>query len=112
LQFAGRFKLKGNNNPDNSEALSKITLPLNSFFRGSRFGKSFVGDLTDLVRQAPDTGRGIDLAVVSHDRLRKQPPRASALHVAPELAIEIMSPSHTWKDAMEKIEPPPAPGRR
>ncbi len=99
----GKVKLSGNNNPDHSEVLGNITLPLKSFVRERRFGKVFVGDVTVLVRRGPDTGRGIDLAVVSHDRLRNQPPGASALHVAPELAVEIMSPSNTWEDVMEKI---------
>jgi len=99
----GRVKLMGNNNPDHSEVLLNVGEPLRAFVRRHDLGKAYGGDVTVLVRRGPDTGRGIDLAYVSRDRLAAQPAGVSALHVAPDLAIEIMSPSNAWDDVMEKV---------
>ena len=98
-----KVKLRGNNIPDHSEVLGNLTVPIKSFVQSNNLGKVFVGDVTVLVRRGPDTGRGIDLAFASHERLKAQPVGVSALHIAPELAVEIMSPSNSWDDVMEKI---------
>ena len=100
---SGKVKLMGNNNPDHSEVLLNVGEPLRAFVRKNGLGKAYGGDVTVLVRRGPDTGRGIDLAFVSRDRLAAQPAHVSALHVAPDLAIEIMSPSNAWDDVMEKV---------
>jgi len=100
---SGKVKLIGNNNPDHSEVLLNVGEPLRAFVRKHDLGKAYGGDVTVLVRRGPDTGRGIDLAFVSKARLAAQPAHVSALHVAPDLAIEIMSPSNAWDDVMEKV---------
>ena len=99
----GRVKLLGNNNPDHSEVLVNVTAPMKNFVKEQDLGRLFAGDVTVLVRRGPDTGRGIDLAFASHKTLEKQPAGVSALHIAPELAIEIMSPSNPWEDVQKKI---------
>ncbi|MEM7013811.1 MAG: Uma2 family endonuclease, partial [Verrucomicrobiota bacterium] len=99
----GKVVLMGNNNPDHSEILLNMGEPLRAFVREAKLGKAYGGDVTVLVRRGPDTGRGIDLAFVSNERLAKQPSGVSALHVAPELAIEIMSPSNEWDGVHKKI---------
>jgi len=100
----GKVKLMGNNNPDHSRVLLKIGAPLENFLREHPLGEAFAGDVTVLVRRGPDTGRGMDVAFVAHERLQAQPPRVSALHVPPNLAIEIMSPSNAWDDVMVKLK--------
>ena len=52
-------------------------------------------------RQA--TGRGADLAFVSNERLAEQPDDAAALVVAPEIIVEVISPSNAWDDVMAKM---------
>ena len=99
----GRVKLMGNNNPDHSEVLLNVGEPLRGFVRKHQLGKAYGGDVTVLVRRGPDTARGMDLAFASHERLKEQPAGVSALHIAPELAVEIISPSNAWDDVMEKI---------
>jgi Uma2 family endonuclease len=100
----GKVKLMGNNNPDHSEVVLNVGAPLKAYLNAQPIGKAFAGDVTVLVRRGPDTGRGIDLAFVSNDRLQAQPTRVSALHVAPNLAVEIMSPSNAWDDVMVKLK--------
>ncbi len=100
----GKVRLMGNNNPTHGEVLANLVaaMKLNLRDRPSS-GKIFCGDTTVLVRRGPDTGRGADLAFVSAERLKEQPKDAGALHVAPELIVEIMSPSNAWETVMEKI---------
>ena len=99
----GKVILMGNNNPNHSEVVGNVSFPLKAFLKSDPMGKLFVGDVTVLVRRGPDTGRGIDLAFVSNKRLKKQPDNVSALHVAPDLAIEITSPSNEWDELMKKV---------
>lgn len=51
----------------------------------------------------PDTVRGADVLFVSHDRLAEASPN-SYLDVAPELIVEVLSPSNRWIKIREKID--------
>lgn len=99
----GKVQLMGNNNPDHSEVLLNLGSELRVYVRKKKLGKVYGGDVTVIIRRDPDTSRGIDLAYVSHQTLQEQPAGVSALQVAPELAIEIMSPSNPWDDVLKKV---------
>jgi len=47
--------------------------------------------------------RGADVLFISHERLKDASPEGF-LDVAPELIVEIMSPSNAWEDVRQKIE--------
>ena len=51
----------------------------------------------------PDRVRGADLVVLSRRATPDGPPKGF-LEVAPELVVEIMSPSDTWQAVQEKLE--------
>ncbi len=60
------------------------------------------GETGIYIRRNPDTVRGMDIAVISRQRL---PTVADSgyLEVAPELVVEIVSPSDRWQDIEDKI---------
>ncbi len=100
----GKVKLMGNNNPNHGEVLGYLVTFLKLFLQQNQVGgKVFCGDTNILVRRGPDTGRGADLAYVSAERMTGQPANVSALHVAPVLIVEIMSPGNAWEAVMEKL---------
>ena len=72
------------------------------FVEQHNLGEVMVGEVGIYVRRDPDTIRAADLLYISHERLAK----ASAddfLNVAPELVVEIMSPSDRWLDVRRKL---------
>src|SRR5207249_9408031 len=57
-----------------------------------------------LVRVTPDTARGADICYLSYARLPAGVPLPeSPLEVAPELVIEVKSPSDLWTDLLTKV---------
>ena len=52
----------------------------------------------------PDSLVGIDVAYVSADLVAATPPNALIWNGAPVLAVEILSPSETQGDIVEKVE--------
>jgi Uma2 family endonuclease len=70
--------------------------------RKSGRGKVVGGEVGIFIRRDPDTVRAADLLYISHERLATRGPSAY-LDVAPELAVEILSPDDRWSDVMEKV---------
>ncbi|MDQ6670841.1 MAG: Uma2 family endonuclease [Chloroflexota bacterium] len=52
----------------------------------------------------PDTVLGPDAAVVGHDRLPPSANRSGYLELAPDLAVEIVSPSDRWTTVTDKVD--------
>lgn len=52
----------------------------------------------------PDTARGPDVSFVRAGLLPDLMPIQGAFRVAPDLAVEVISPSESWSDTEEKIE--------
>lgn len=55
------------------------------------------------VRSNPDTVRGGDVCFFSYDRLPKGDIPDGLLPVAPDLIVEVRSPSDRWKDVIVKV---------
>jgi Uma2 family endonuclease len=68
----------------------------------ANLGEVLVGEAGLYTQRNPDTVRGMDVAFISHARLA-QVRSKSFLDVAPELIVEIMSPSDRWVDVMTKL---------
>lgn len=76
---------------------------LESFVRPRKLGWVLVGEIGIYTRRRPDRVRAADVAFISRQRL-PQRPRRGYLEVAPELVIEIMSPTDSWEEARVKVE--------
>lgn len=76
---------------------------LEAYVERHKLGRVFVGEVGVYTSRNPDTVRGADVAFVSHGRLA-QVNSESYLDVAPELIVEVMSPSDAWQEVMEKLE--------
>jgi Uma2 family endonuclease len=57
-----------------------------------------------LLSRDPDTVRAPDIAFVAADRWHAAPPRESYWPGAPDLAVEVVSPSDTFQEVQEKVE--------
>ncbi len=75
---------------------------LRAFVQQHKIGEVLVGEVGIYTARHPDTVRGADVAYISIERMaRVQSP--SYLDVAPELAVEILSPDDRWGELMDKL---------
>jgi Uma2 family endonuclease len=77
-------------------------LVFGQFIRESKLGRAMSNDT--LIRISPDTARGADVCYVSYEKLpREQKLPDGVLEIAPDLVIEVRSPSDLWTDALGKM---------
>lgn len=78
-----------------------ITASLHDFNKKRRTGWLLGGEVGIYTQRNPDTLRAVDVAFVSKNRQPTRP--KSFLEVAPELVVEIVSPSDRWSDLRQKM---------
>lgn len=84
--------------PTGSEhGLIELTLgaKLRSFVRAKRLGWVMAGEVGIYIRRHPDTVRAADLVFLSRNRSPERP--TGFLEIAPDLVVEILSPSERWQ---------------
>jgi Uma2 family endonuclease len=69
-----------------------------------RKGEVLTGDAAFRLSQNPDSTVGIDLAYISEELSNQSPDDAFLIDGAPVLAVEILSPSDTHKDLVDKVQ--------
>ena len=67
-------------------------------------GRILTNDTHFITRRQPDAVRGMDVAYISYARLPRGPLPRGPLEVAPELIVEVRSPSDAWTDVFAKVE--------
>jgi Uma2 family endonuclease len=76
--------------------VARVARVLGGFVEEHRLGEVLAGDPGFILQRDPDTVRGPDVAFVSATRLPGRPP-AAFMAGAPDLAVEVLSPSDSWK---------------
>ena len=66
-------------------------------------GEVVVGDAGFVLARAPDTVRGPDVAFVARRRAEEQVDRSKAFEGAPDLAVEVLSPTSTPAEVHAKV---------
>ncbi len=66
-------------------------------------GRVLTNDTGVITERGPDTVRGADLAYYSFARVPKGPLPDRYLDVAPELVVEVLSPTDRWPKVMVKV---------
>jgi Uma2 family endonuclease len=81
--------------------VARVTRTLGDFVEARRLGVVLAGDVGFVLRRDPDTVRAPDVAFLSAARLTGPLP-AEFVSGAPDLAIEILSPSDRWSEVDKK----------
>ncbi len=90
--------------PDHSRHDRRVTLPLAQYVEQHGLGEVFP-NCGFILRRNPDLVRAPDSAFVSNDRMQASPPPDQGYWpVAPELAVEVVSPNDTAEDVLEKVQ--------
>lgn len=76
---------------------------LKHFARQHELGAVYTGDTGFRLERHPDTVRAPDVSFVSRERLSVQRDRLGYFPGAPDLAVEIASPSQSVGDVMQKV---------
>jgi Uma2 family endonuclease len=87
-----------------SRIVRNVFRALDRHVDASRAGEVF-GDGTGFVLALTrETMRIPDVSFVRAGRLPDEAPQHGAARAAPDLAVEVLSPSETWTDVMEKVD--------
>lgn len=76
---------------------------LGAFIRQKRLGKVFGAETGFQLKTDPDTVRAPNFAFITNRRIPKKPPKNSYWPGAPDLAVEVLSPSDRTGEVDEKI---------
>jgi Uma2 family endonuclease len=92
-------------NRKHSRAEGKLAFFLNNWLaaRPEPHGEVLAGEAGFRIRRDPDTGVGIDLAYISAELSAATPEEAVYVDGVPVLAVEILSPSDTQEEILEKV---------
>ena len=93
-------------NPQHSYSESRIAYFLWSWLdqQPEPRGEVFDGEVGFRLHRDPDTTVGIDVAYISAELSAATPEKARLIEGIPILAVEILSPSNTYAEVMEKVE--------
>jgi Uma2 family endonuclease len=83
------------------DVVARVTRRLANFVEARGLGRVLAGDAGFVLHRHPDTVRAPDVAFVTAARLPGRPP-AEFMEGAPDLAIEVTSPSDDWKSVDRK----------
>jgi len=81
----------------------RLLVRVGNFVYEHRLGEVYPGDAGFQLERDPDTVRAPDVAFVSRDRLRPIDEATGYFPGAPDLAVEIVSPSETAGDVLAKV---------
>lgn len=84
---------------DHGSVAASIVVSLGSYVKAKQLGKVYTADPGFWIERNPDTVRAPDVAFVRRERAVKTP---RFVEGAPDLAIEVVSPSDTYTEVEEK----------
>ncbi|MGH8605976.1 MAG: Uma2 family endonuclease [Gammaproteobacteria bacterium] len=80
-----------------------ITTPLDQYVRANQLGAVYAAETGFQLTRNPDTVRAPDVAFVSSERLAKLGEVEGYWPGAPDLAVEVISPSDSYADVEDKV---------
>jgi len=80
-----------------------ISTPLDQHARANKLGRVYAAETGFKIHSDPDTVRAPDVAFVSQERLQQAESTKSYWPGAPDLVVEIISPSDIYTEVEEKV---------
>jgi Uma2 family endonuclease len=81
----------------------RVAVPLGYYVQQHNLGHLLCNDSGLVTERDPDSVRGPDISFYSYSRIPKGADPAGYANVAPEVAIEVRSPSDRWAKVLEKV---------
>ena len=92
--------------------VARISQLLSNFVNAKRLGVVYTGDTGFVLARHPDTVRGPDVAFLSNERERETEGARPYIPGAPDLAVEVVSPSDRTREVLGKVSDYLAAGSR
>ena len=99
----GKLVVKELFSPAHGILCADIWAAIRAFVETCDLGLVFGTGTGFVIGQNPDSVMDIDVAFVSHERFREVNDLDSFIPFAPDLAVEVMSPSNTTREMEEKV---------
>jgi Uma2 family endonuclease len=90
-------------NLEHGAVCSNVVFLLELWARQHSAGKVFSNDTGVITERDPDSVRGPDCMFVRTERLPKRSAWKKWLEIAPDLAVEVFSPSDRWSEVISKV---------
>ena len=100
---AGRVVRMTPTNPTHGRIEVNVAAALRHFVRTQNLGVVMAGEVGVFTTRNPDTVRAPDVLFLSHERDKRRERRQGFLDVAPELAVEILSPTDRPDQVRRKV---------
>ena len=101
---AGRVVPMTPTNPTHGRIEANVAAALKHFVRTQNLGVVMAGEVGVFTTRNPDTVRAPDVLFLSHERDARRVRRQGFLDVAPELTVEILSPTDRPDQMRRKLE--------
>ena len=82
----------------------RVGILLGAYVNANQLGEVFAAETGFILRRDPDTVRAPDASFVANDRLPEGQLPLSFLELAPDLAVEVVSPGDTAREVQDKVE--------
>ncbi len=92
--------------------VARISYLLSNYVSPNRLGVVYTGDTGFVLARQPDTVRGPDVAFLSAERERETEGARPYIPGAPDLAVEVVSPSDRTREVLGKVSDYLAAGSR
>jgi Uma2 family endonuclease len=92
--------------------VARISKLLSNFVDSRRLGVVYTGDTGFVLARQPDTVRGPDVAFLSNERERETENARAYIPGAPDLAVEVVSPTDRTREVLGKVSDYLAAGSR
>jgi Uma2 family endonuclease len=99
----GELKVMSPSKPLHGIICARIAAELSNFVREHDLGVVVGAETGFIVERDPDTVLGVDAAFISHERLSTIEDLDKFAPFAPDLAVEVLSPSNTRREMEEKV---------
>jgi Uma2 family endonuclease len=99
----GELKVMSPSKPLHGIVCARIAAALTNFVEANDLGVTFGAETGFVVEHDPDSVLGADAAFVSHERLATVEDFDKFFPFAPDLAVEVMSPSNTAREMEKKV---------
>ena len=84
------------------DVAARLMLAIGNHVQARALGRVFAAETGFTLARKPDTVRAPDVAFISNERLPDPPPRGFA-EMAPDLAVEVLSPDDRPGEVLEKV---------
>ena len=100
----GVLKMMSPAGSEHGQVADRISRRLGNHVESKNLGATYAAETGFLIGTSPDTVRAPDAAFVSHSRLKSVEPTSGYLPLAPDLVVEVVSPSDSFSDVEAKAE--------